>query len=99
MKLDQPPGPPREAVPMTQTEKDMLLSLSKCTFLPGSWEKRFVRNLHQRSQSKDPTLTHKQREWLVEIAYRYRNQIERQLSPSPDALSRGRGQGGGVGES
>ena len=93
MKLDQ-----SERLPITQTEKDMLLSLSKCTFLPGSWEKRFVRNLHFTARSKKPTISPKQREWLVEIAHRYRNQIERQLSPSPDALSRGRGQGGGVGE-
>jgi hypothetical protein len=69
-----------ERIPMTQTEKDMLLSLSKCTFLPYSWEKRFVRNLHFTACSKKPTISPKQREWLVEIAYRYREQISR-LAP------------------
>jgi len=71
---------------MTQTEKDMLLGLSKCTFLPGSWEKRFVRNLHFTARSKKPTISTKQREWLVEIAHRYRKQLERLAIPSPDAL-------------
>ncbi len=89
MNLDHP-----ERHPMTQTEKDMLLGLSQCTFRPGSWEKRFVRNLHQRSKSKDPTITEKQREWLVEIAHRYRNQIDRQTPLSPVGRGAG-GEGGG----
>jgi len=81
-------------LPMTQTEQDMLSQLSRCTFLPGTWEKRFVRNLHFTARSKNPTITPKQREWLVEIAHRYRNQLERLNTPSPDALKSGEGAGG-----
>jgi hypothetical protein len=93
MKPDQP-----QRLPMTETEKDMLHRLSRCTFLPGSWEKRFVRNLHFTARSKKPTISPKQREWLVEIAYRYRNQIERQTPSSPSgSVAVGEGGQGGEG--
>ena len=62
---------PKPRYPLNEYE---LIALSKwlprCTFLPGSPEKRFVR------QNQSATsLTEKQREWLRKIVYRYRRQI------------------------
>lgn|SRR3990167_1294402 len=69
--IDIPVSKPNPRYPLNEYE---LIALSKwlprCTFLPGSPEKRFVR------QNKNATaLTEKQREWLRKITYHYRKQI------------------------
>lgn len=52
----------------------VISDLGRCTFLPGSFDKRFVRDL----QGKKPgdTLTLKQLMTLGQMRYRYRKQIE-----------------------
>lgn len=34
---------------MTQTEMQIVLALARCTMMPGSWDKRFIRDLAHRS--------------------------------------------------
>jgi hypothetical protein len=52
--------------------------LNQCTYLPGSFEKRFARNIAAMSEY-NPTkeLTEKQALWLEKQFYRYRNQISK----------------------
>ena len=51
----------------------LIQRLRQCTFLPGSWEKRFVRSLADKQPPYQ--LTPKQREWLGKLAHRYRKQL------------------------
>lgn len=47
-----------------------------CAFLPGSWDKRFVRSLYdQLEKDKDKPLTLKQKEELWRIHLSYRKQL------------------------
>ena len=50
-------------------------ALARCTFLPGGWDKRFVRNIPADLNS----MTEKQRWWLVSLTHRYRRQIPDKL--------------------
>ena len=52
--------------------------LNRCTYLPGSFEKRFARNMAALAESNpDKELTAKQSEWLEKQFFRYRNQISK----------------------
>lgn len=70
---------PRE--PATDDELKACKALNYCTFQPGSWDKRFVRNLfqemwHEPTRAKqDATITDGQREWLWRLVWKYRRQI------------------------
>lgn len=46
-------------------------ALSACTFLPASWDKRFVRSI----PADIRTTTERQRYWIVFMTKRYRKQI------------------------
>jgi len=56
------------------TYKDKIHELTKCTFLPGSWDKRFVRDMMSKDVNK---LTQKQKEWIDKLHHKYRRQISR----------------------
>lgn len=58
---------------MTDDEKRMVDELSKCVFLPGSYEKRFVRELAYRGIKYE--LTAKQCAFLAKLHHSYRRQI------------------------
>jgi hypothetical protein len=58
---------------MTDDERAAVAGLWRCTFLPGSWDKRFARALAQRDASKP--LSDKQRDWLWRLVWKYRRQI------------------------
>ena len=58
---------------MTDEQYKLLQRLAGCTFLPGSWEKRFVRNLS--AEPKDYELSAKQLAALERLHYRYRRQL------------------------
>lgn len=58
---------------MTTDEMQAVMALVRCTFLPGSWDKRFVRALGQ--HARDTPLSDKQREWLWKLVWKYRRQI------------------------
>lgn len=55
---------------------DLIKRLHGCTFLPGSSEKRFIRQMRARSISEpEKPLTEKQMLYLGQIQYRYRKQL------------------------
>lgn len=61
---------------MTPDEILIAGNLGNCKFLPGSWNKRFVNNLHYQAKNKpELELTASQKEWLYRLLYTYRNQI------------------------
>lgn len=61
---------------MTDEQRRLILRLSRCTFLPGSYEKRFVRSMVALAHSKDnPDLTEKQAAFLARVSQRYRRQL------------------------
>ena len=62
---------------MTLNEKYIITHLySKVTMLPGSWNKRFIRNLYYSAISENEIeLTEKQQEWIYRLTYTYRKQI------------------------
>ncbi len=61
---------------MTKDEIIIALNLDQCTFLPGSFEKRFARDLCiQAKTNPEKELSEKQREYLFLMLKRYRRQI------------------------
>jgi hypothetical protein len=61
---------------MTNNQIDMILALKKCTFLPGSFQKRFVQAMISRAAFKPATaLTDRQGRYLAELFHKYRKQI------------------------
>ena len=61
---------------MTSEEIEISKALNICTYLPGSYEKRFARamaSIAEYNPSYD--LTEKQRVWLYKQLKRYRKQI------------------------
>lgn len=60
---------------MSDFVTDVIMRLSRCTFLPGSSEKRFVRQMVARANENKP-LTEKQLMYLGQIRYRYRKQLK-----------------------
>ena len=55
---------------LTTIEVKMLRALAGCTFTPGSFDKRFVRDIQGQT-----ALTEKQRDLLHKTFYRYRRQM------------------------
>jgi hypothetical protein len=60
---------------MTPEQLRAITLLSRCTFLPGSYDKRFVRSMRQMSEAPEPIpLTEKQDALLWVMVHRYRRQ-------------------------
>ncbi|MEP2668945.1 MAG: hypothetical protein ABJH04_08115 [Cyclobacteriaceae bacterium] len=59
-----------ERSPLSEIEKEVLISLNKVTFLPGSYDKRFFGSL-----TTDGHYTWKQKRYLHFIFNKYRRQI------------------------
>jgi hypothetical protein len=57
---------------MTSDEWKMACDLSRCSFLPGSFDKRFAKQL---VNWKDREMTEKGREMLKKLHHKYRRQI------------------------
>lgn len=58
--------------PLSSVEKAAASALwSDVTFLPGSWDKRFARNMAIAEEA-----TELQVEWLWRLVYRYRRQVK-----------------------
>ncbi len=61
---------------MTDEQRKLALRLRRCTFLPGSYEKRFVRAMAAAAKNKpELVLTEKQADFLAKVAHRYRRQL------------------------
>ena len=64
---------------MTPDEVSMLDALRSCSFLPGSYDKRFVRSLWEMLAWENPpnrvkVLTENQHNYLVALSHKYRKQ-------------------------
>jgi len=61
---------------MTTEQIEKAKQLSRCRFLPGSFDKRFARDMGSIAENKpDHELTEKQSAYLDKLAYKYRRQI------------------------
>ena len=61
---------------MTADEINAAKQLYACTILPGTFDKRFVRDMWSRSFEQEPKpLSDKQHEILFRLVYKYRKQI------------------------
>lgn len=61
---------------MTADEINIAKALDSCTYLPGSFEKRFARDMAAYAEFNPKyELTEKQRDWLYKQLKRYRKQI------------------------
>lgn len=54
-------------------ERIAIEALARCSFLPGSWDKRFARDMA--ATAEDYRLTAKQRQCLWKMAWKYRRQM------------------------
>lgn len=64
---------------MTDEEKDMAEKLGRCTFLPGSFDKRFTQDMVDYAKREEtPKLTEKQASHLRRLFHKYRKQISQQ---------------------
>lgn len=61
--------------PITDIERKKIEHLNRCTFLPGSWDKRFARGLDGAEE-----ITERQAVCLDKMVHRYRKQIGADLS-------------------
>ena len=66
----------------------MIAALSKCNFLPGSYEKRFIRDMHyllaHNNPDKPKPLSENQHNYLVKLFHKYRNQhLAHEMSECP----------------
>lgn len=62
---------------MTDEQQHKARALSYCTFLPGSSEKRFVRQIADYPPEKE--LSEKQAAWLDRLCYHYRKQLSKHV--------------------
>jgi hypothetical protein len=61
---------------MTPAERQIALALARCTFLPGSWQKRFARDMAaMATHAPDHPLSERQTAWLIRLAHTYRRQL------------------------
>lgn len=61
---------------MTAAEISIAEALSRCTFLPASWDKRFCRQMGEQAKRRpDLDLTDRQVAWLLRLAHKYRRQL------------------------
>ncbi len=68
---------------MTDHQVLLIQALERCSFLPASPDKRFVRQMATRSRKQaPPALTEKQAAFLDGLAWRYRRQIPDYLVPA-----------------
>lgn len=79
---------PVSRVDLTPLERKMLRLLAGCTFLPGSFEKRFVRSI-----SDQTALTEKQRALFHKMFYRYRRQMNLSDNDAQRVMDRVQGKG------
>lgn len=60
---------------MDEIDYRTIRALARCSFAPGSWTKRFVRNLA--GYPRERALSEKQRAALARVAWHYRKQLAR----------------------
>jgi len=68
------PVPPEAWQPVTDLERMAVNCLARCTFLPGTWNKRFARDIAQQVAYTNK-ITVRQRDTLWKLCRMYRRQI------------------------
>lgn len=80
--------------PTTDKEKRAIMRLAHCSFLPGSWDKRFIKSLYKLA---DPPIkgivavdeiSEKQSYWINHMIHRYHKQLGLSAGESRDWLGR-----------
>jgi hypothetical protein len=71
---------PVARLPITAEHADKLRKLARCSLLPGSWDKRFIKDLHGSLIDGDGTgevlmISDRQAEMIDKLAHKYRRQI------------------------
>lgn len=66
---------PVEWRPMLPSERRMATALAKCSFLPGSFAKRFARTVGSQAEEPEPRITEGQAAVLRTLVHAYRRQI------------------------
>lgn len=61
----------QEKHPITEKERSAILALRGCTFIPASWDKKFVRSLQGKEQ-----ISERQQYWLKKLVVKYRRQLK-----------------------
>lgn len=81
---------------MTDAQYQLIQALSRCSMLPGTWDKRFTHDLAEKP--KTYALSDRQDEFVRRLAYKYRKQITAQhpnlaierpaeLGPDPERVA------------
>lgn len=73
-----------EYLPRERADKITILralALTKCSFLPGSWDKKFSRDMGAIAASGSPFYTERQIENIARMAYKLRRQMPEELVP------------------
>ena len=66
---------------MSPREIEVAKALGACTFLPGSWNKRFAKDIKWLAEhTPEKELTPRQSANLVRLAWRYRRQMPAHLA-------------------
>lgn len=60
------------------------LALARCTMLPGSWDKRFARDMAALAAARDSTISPTQAANIDRLAWKYRRQMPSLLVPASD---------------
>lgn len=61
---------------MTPAERSIAIALGRCSFPPGSWDKRFARDLASVAErSPEIAYTERQAAHLLRLAHKYRRQL------------------------
>ena len=72
---------------MTEFEIRLAAALANCSFLPGSNQKRFCRNMGDIARlSPDKELSLRQRHYMELMAWRYRRQLKAEFVPHSKPL-------------
>jgi hypothetical protein len=65
---------------MTEDQKAMAIHLGVCMFVPGSYDKRFAKNMwFLAAENPDQAITERQHNCLCKMTHRYRRQIPRDV--------------------
>jgi hypothetical protein len=72
---------------MTEYERELSAALASCTFLPGSSDKRFCRDMAATARATpDAELTPRQRHYLEILAWKFRRQLPSRFVPDRKPL-------------
>jgi hypothetical protein len=64
-----------ERRPMNDDERRMAIALGRCSFVPGTFDKRFARKIAARAEIHEPKISLGEADLLRRLTRRYRRQI------------------------